>query len=360
VPVSPAVDAWRPVGSGLETLEPPRDHDRHEQALRIDRDLLEAARLDPVRDLPQRVPSEPDVPDVLLAPNDPLADPGSAPLANRTELSRIATYLRYDDADETGERREGFDVASILTAVRDVPDVADAHLRWSPNGVHVLRLELADGADPSEVSRAVVRLLKEQMGLAAEPNAPPYADEGLERTGGGTEPSRLHRPYVTDHSRSARPVSSFPTDAPPRPRRPSSPSQPNRVIIDHVQVTTLGLEATVDVRLAVAEGGFATGSESGPAVDAYLLRLAATAAVNAVDQLLVDPRTGQERGRCFIEHAAVVPFGNCEVATVVLLLVCAGVPEQLAGAAIVSGDPRHAVVRAALAALNRRLESLLA
>jgi hypothetical protein len=101
------------------------------------------------------------------------------------------------------------------------------------------------------------------------------------------------------------------------------------------------------------------GTARGPAVDAYLLRLAAAAAGNAVDQLLLDRATAQPRGRCFVEHVAVVPFGGCEVALVVLLLVCGASVEQLAGSAIVAGDPRQAVVRATLSALNRRLEALL-
>jgi len=33
--------------------------------------------------------------------------------------------------------------------------------------------------------------------------------------------------------------------------------------------------------------------------------------------------------------------------------------EQLAGSAVVTGDDRHAMVRATLAAVNRRLEALL-
>ena len=100
------------------------------------------------------------------------------------------------------------------------------------------------------------------------------------------------------------------------------------------------------------------GTGQGPAVDAYLLRLAATSAGER--DRPVAGRRGV-RGRCFIEHVAVVPFGVVEVAVVVLLLVVRrGHTEQLAGSAIVSGDPRQAVVRATLAALNRRLESLLA
>ncbi|WP_435818299.1 hypothetical protein [Micromonospora matsumotoense] len=132
-----------------------------------------------------------------------------------------------------------------------------------------------------------------------------------------------------------------------------------RVVIDHVQVSTFGLDANVEVRLLTA-GEPAAGHATGPAVDGYVLRLCAVAAAAAVDELLRHAERTAERGRCFVEHAAVVPFGNCEVATVVVLLVCDGWVEQLAGSALVAGDPRQAVVRATLAAVNRRLEALLA
>ena len=103
----------------------------------------------------------------------------------------------------------------------------------------------------------------------------------------------------------------------------------------------------------------ATGLATGPAVDGYMLRLCAVAAASAVDDLLRSAERADDHGRCFVEHAAVVPFGSCEVAVVVVLLVCGGWVEQLAGSALVSGDPRQAVVRATLAAVNRRLEALL-
>jgi hypothetical protein len=136
------------------------------------------------------------------------------------------------------------------------------------------------------------------------------------------------------------------------------------VLLKHVQVTTLGLDATIEVQLAVSgprtpPGTYAVSKGQGPAVDAYLLRLAASTAGEAVDQVLVDPATGEARARCFIENVAVVPFAGCEVAVVVMLLVYGAYAEQLAGSAIVSGDPRQAVVRATLSAVNRRLESLL-
>ncbi|MGN9891498.1 hypothetical protein [Micromonospora sp. L31] len=426
--------------------------------------------------LPQRVPAEPDVP---VVPEPPAVEPP----AETPELARIATHLRRDDEPAPlRERPEGFDVNAILDAVREVAGVRDAALRRTPAGAHSLRLDLADGADPAEVSRMVARLLQERMGLAAAPQnlpgttpapaplrrrsaetrapetrapeprgAEPRPGEAparprdaesrpgdLRRQEPGAGPSRRSRSAdpsgegrapagtgrgVADQPPGARPAAEAATAAPapgrvedypgtvegvPRRRRQvsahrgrasveeassasappatgspvtlgtsysggqlttteSAPSRPldtggapgPRVVIDHVQVSTFGLDATVEVRL-LAGGEQAAGHSSGPAVDGYVLRLCAVAAAAAVDQLLRGADGTAERGRCFVEHAAVVPFGNCEVATVVVLLVCDGWVEQLAGSALVAGDPRQAVVRATLAAVNRRLEALLA
>ncbi|OON29773.1 hypothetical protein BSA16_19750, partial [Micromonospora sp. Rc5] len=113
--------------------------------------------------LPQRVPAEPDVP---VVPEPPAVEPP----AETPELARIATHLRRDDEPAPPqERPEGFDVNAILDAVRGVAGVRDAALRRTPAGAHSLRLDLADGADPAEVSRQVARLLQERMGLAAAP-----------------------------------------------------------------------------------------------------------------------------------------------------------------------------------------------
>ena len=122
----------------------------------------------------------------------------------------------------------------------------------------------------------------------------------------------------------------------------------------------LGLitEATVEVRLAVG-GRTATGISAGPAVDGYLLRLCAMATGQAIDELLSGSDHVDGPAKCFVEHAASVPFGALQVAVVVLLLSCGGWVEQLAGSAVITGDDRHAMVRATLAAVNRRLEALL-
>nr|WP_198348096.1 hypothetical protein [Plantactinospora sp. KBS50] len=478
----PSTDAGRPSQPGETTASDPTPQPRSE----------------PKGDtLPQRIPAEPDVPTV---PEPPTVEPS----AETPELARIATHLRRDEPTAPmDERPDGFDVQAILAAVRDVPGVRDGVLRTTPAGAHSLRLELADGADPADVSRQVARLLQERMGLAAAPqnlsgeavaegSEPPAGfRRGLAEAAGGTArsaaggqarptgagparpaaggqarpasggvsrvaaggparsatggmprsttggmpgsvaagPSPSHRagagssggamgdpgeagfegaggrpgvapggglpagsvPAVPRRRRQGGPPrgraavgepSAQGTDeqatggvpagtsyaagqqlssterAPSRPLNPDGPPGP-RVIIDHVQVSTFGLEASVEVSLSAARQR-ATGVTTGPAVDGYVLRLCAASAASAIGELLRSADGTPDHGRCFVEHAAVLPFGGCEVATVVVFLVCDGWVEQLAGSAVVSGDPRQAMVRATLAAVNRRLEALLA
>ncbi len=495
------------------------------------------------RALPQRVPAEPDVPTV---PEPPSVEP----TAETPALARIATHLRRGDVLPADERQEGFDVNAILEAVREVEGVRDASLRSTPTGAHSLRLDLAEGADPAEVSRQVARLLQDRMGLdaamqggsappppappppapsspapAARPPAPttrpsapsalspaalsPAAPSALapaasapaasapaalgpaalgpaalgpaasapaapgpaalppayptQPTPSPTFPAQASPPALPGPpapvratasapvvplarsapvSRAADPVStpavpvtraaSAPVSptlpspaAPPPPNRaavaPVTPAAPvvpaarlpqspqaglasgtsavadrpaldrpaaagpaaapdvaptggvdcgpprplpvgerpgPRVVIENVQVNTFGTEANVEVRLAI-EGRTASGVATGPAVDGYLLRLCATATTHAVDELLSGSDHADGPARCYVEHAASVPFGAMQVAVVVLLLSCGNWVEQLAGSAVVTGDDRHAMVRATLAAVNRRLEALL-
>ncbi|MFI5492482.1 hypothetical protein [Actinoplanes sp. NPDC051859] len=131
-----------------------------------------------------------------------------------------------------------------------------------------------------------------------------------------------------------------------------------RVMIEQVEVGTVGTEATVRVSLTI-DGAVAAGEATGPAIDAYVLRLCAMATSRAVDELLVHSDHADGPAKCFVEHAAVVPFGSMQVAVVVVLLATDGWVEQLAGSAVVTGDDRQAMVRATLAAVNRRLEALL-
>nr|WP_240942357.1 hypothetical protein [Planosporangium thailandense] len=439
--------------------------------------------------LPQRVPAAPDVPGVSGAPG--IEPEGGLPAA-APELARIASYLRDEDDDGQVAQPDGFDIPAVLAAVRIVPGVRDAHVRTNASGAQTLRLELADDADPGEVSRAVTRLLNERMGLAAEPNdgleapVPAYSDplsapsdptsaysdplsaysdlasaptvpgrrraveddDLLDRPGrpstrsddagrhDGADERRPGEPSMTDEDRSkvdplstdsASATDSLQVDEPAAGRRRArlaetqgiergvteyralgsrgtrsrvaesvsgAAYQPGtdvgrtdpgraepgraepgrevaapahrplrgasgvaRVILDRVEVSTQGTDAVVEVRLSAAAAA-AVGVAQGPAFDGYVLRVAAVAAANAIDDLLTGS-DGVPAARCLIENATVVPMGGCEVAVVVLLLAHNGWAEQLSGAAVVDGDQRHAVVRATLAAVNRRLEALL-
>jgi hypothetical protein len=100
------------------------------------------------------------------------------------------------------------------------------------------------------------------------------------------------------------------------------------------------------------------------AIDALMAEARSDRGARAGGQRVAGERSAAERpegtpARCLIEHAGVVPFGSCVVAVVVVLVTADGWVEQLVGAALVSGDPRQSVVKATLAAVNRRLESLL-
>jgi hypothetical protein len=115
--------------------------------------------------LPRRIPAAPDVPAVPGGESGGFELTPAAPA-----LARIASFLSREDAKDPAPRPDGFDFPAVLKAVRGVSGVRDAVLRTNEIGVPTLRLELADDADPAQVSREVARLLKERMGLAAEPS----------------------------------------------------------------------------------------------------------------------------------------------------------------------------------------------
>lgn len=329
----------------------------------------EAAAEEAGVDLPQRIPSEPDVPEL----HEPAGE--TAP-AEAPQLVRIADQLRRDDVPAEDAPTDGFDVDAVLDAVRDVAGVRAATLRANAGGAHTLRLDLADDADPVQVSRVVARLLQERMGLSAAPrHVPGVGDDPLVAPAPAADPEVAADPVAVT-SPLAAPASAAPAppsgeavgrapvepsaDDAPRAGPPSPPS--GRVVIDHVEVSVEGLDARVEVRLAAGHRR-ALGLASGPAIDSYLVRLAAMSAAKAIDQLMHDeyvPPPRDSASRCFVEHTSVVPFGTTEVAVVVVLLVSDGSVEQLAGSAVVDGDARHAAVRATLWAVNRRLDAILA
>nr|WP_238162115.1 hypothetical protein [Micromonospora endolithica] len=373
--------------------------------------------------LPQRVPAEPDVPVVPEPPAvEPPAETPElariakhlrredepAPLRERPEgfdVDAILTAVRGVDGVRDAELRrtpagahslrldlsDGADPAEVsrqvarllqermglAAAPRDLsgPPTAPVRRRSAePQGAEARSVTTRDLAAPSAPGSRAPGGRPETLPARAEPRDPAPAEAPRRRRQYTNPPHRGRASVEEPGSVSTAPLGTPPGSpvtlgtsysggqvtttetAPSRPLDTGGAPGP-RVVIDHVQVSTFGLDATVEVRL-MAGARAAAGHSTGPAVDGYVLRLCAVAAAAAVDELLRGAEP--ESGRCFVEHAAVVPFGNCEVATVVVLLICDGWVEQLAGSALVAGDPRQAVVRATLAAINRRLEALLA
>jgi hypothetical protein len=108
------------------------------------------------KSLPRRVP-------MGGAPAGPLADAAAEP----PELARIAVALRRGDvALPQRDGPTGFDVRAVLVAAREVEGVLDASLRATESGELRLRLDLADDADPAEVSRRVTMLLQDRIGVS--------------------------------------------------------------------------------------------------------------------------------------------------------------------------------------------------
>lgn len=126
-----------------------------------------------------------------------------------------------------------------------------------------------------------------------------------------------------------------------------------RPVVARIEVVSTPAGSTVVVELERGprtSRGAADGAASGVGVQ----RAAAYAALRAVESALAGV------ARLDLEHVALgeVPGGERHALVVVSLSAGYSV-ERLAGAAVVRDDVPQAVVRAVLAALNRRVEALL-
>ncbi|MGN6333526.1 MAG: hypothetical protein ACTHOD_18070 [Motilibacteraceae bacterium] len=114
-----------------------------------------------------------------------------------------------------------------------------------------------------------------------------------------------------------------------------------------ITVRAGGETAEATVSLAAGDLVF-EGTASGPSGASHRPRLVASAALDAVAELLGRP--------CTVESATVATVGGREVALTVLTLTVPRLGEQvLTGSALVRGDDADAVCRSVLDALNRQL-----
>jgi hypothetical protein len=126
-----------------------------------------------------------------------------------------------------------------------------------------------------------------------------------------------------------------------------------RLAIARLTVTADGLGLVATVTLTRGDLEFA-GSADGPSTPSAVHRIVAGATISALADLL-----GPEH-RVDVEAVSVTPMGEgATVAVVQVVWATVEGSERLTGASEVRDDPRQAVIRATLDAVNRRLASHL-
>jgi hypothetical protein len=285
----------------------------------------------------------------------------------------------------------------LVSALLGVPGVAAAAVEPTDAGPGTLRLQLLPGADEVGVAGAVNRILRSRFGLAVDadrvrvvgesdaaatadvpaddvPHAahdllgpggavvPDDADallEALRRTmpDEGTGGWRSDRPEPA--AVAARPPAPPPATA-PRPAQAARNAPPARagrprLVIERVQLVSAGLTTSVTVVLGVGgtAGRSVQGSADGTATTGSLHRSVAAATLRAVEAAAGDGV------RFDVEHVEVARTGSDRTALVVVTMVTERATQRLSGASVVREDVRQAVIRAVLAAVNRRVEPLI-
>jgi hypothetical protein len=209
------------------------------------------------------------------------------------------------------------DYAEIVAALRAVPGVAEADVEPDAEGegVGLLRLGLTPGVDEVQVATSVGRVLRERFGLGVDADQVQLIE-----------------------------------DAP----LPEVPQQNNgrRPVISRMQLVSSGLDVTATVSL-IYNDAVVRGESTGTATQSGVHRAVASAALRALEQLV------DAKARFEVEHVEVTPSGPDRTVLVSVTMVSGGGTDRLTGTAVVREDVRQATIRAALDAVNRRLEPLL-
>jgi hypothetical protein len=286
------------------------------------------------------------------------------------------------------------DDRQLVAALLDVDGVASASIEATRVGPGTLRLQLAAGSDQVVVAAAVNRVLRTRFGLAVDPDRVRVVDESAEpspltvapdpissdpgsgrHAGAETETTGPQRagtdddfgaeagrgsgrvtPAIGAYARDAGAPTAITSDLriangvehPPE----VTLARPSRLTIERVQLVTAGLSATVTVTLGL-DGRTLEGAAEGAATQTALLRSVATATLRAIEEI-----TGSA-ARFEIEHVELARTGGDHTALVVVTMLTGRSTQRLSGASVVREDTRQAVIRAVLAALNRRVEPLL-
>jgi hypothetical protein len=212
------------------------------------------------------------------------------------------------------------------------------------------------GADEVAVAGAVNDLLRARFGLAVDTDRVRVLEEPVPRP---PDPDNVAEPVdpadVVEAADTFAPATSRqpPWTAVREPHLPQVHlARPGRLTIQRVQMQTAGLGVVATVQLGL-EGAVHEGTAEGAATVTGVNRSVATATLGAVESVIGG------RARFEVEHLEVAISGRDRTALVVLSMLTGRSNERLSGASVVREDIRQAVVRAVLAAVNRRLEPML-
>ena len=243
------------------------------------------------------------------------------------------------------------DHRDLVTALLGVDGVAEAAVERGDDDDDLgsLRLQLMPGADEVAVAGAVNDLLRARFGLAVDTDRVRV----LEESAHATELDEVDHRDEPDVPSTGPPGSPSPLTAVRAPHLPQvHMARPGRLTIRRVQMMTAGLGVVATVQLGL-EGGVYEGTAEGAATVTSVHRSVAIATLRAVESVV------DGRARFEVEHLEVAISGLDRTALVVITMLTGRASERLSGASVVREDIRQAVVRAVLAAVNRRLEPML-
>jgi hypothetical protein len=311
------------------------------------------------------------------------------------------------------------DQRELVAALLSVDGVADAAVEESDDegsggGPGSLRLLLRPGADEVGVATAVNRVLRDRFGLAvdsdrvavveepAQPDPVPAkgakggaskvsgqrgrpgasaagagaitaaavvaeAEARLERESGaaapagtaaaaeGTTAAPAAKPAAPKPDRAAAGASTVEVAGAELPKTADAPraaGSTRRPTIERVEVVTAGLNVSSAVTLGLGARS-ETGRADGMASAAGVHRTVATATLSAVEELV------EGSARFQLEHVEIASAAGERTALALVTMLTERGGEQLSGSSVVREDQRQAVIRAVLAAVNRRVEPLL-
>jgi len=263
------------------------------------------------------------------------------------------------------------DHRDLVSAILNVDGVTEAAVERgdTDDDLGSLRLQLAPGADEVAVAGAVNDLLRQRFGLAVDTDRVRVLEEPLPPRsrppappvlpGDGHAADLAGEPASSSDDEAADGVTDDVVVAAPPPAADVAPTlprvhlaRPGRMTIRRVQMLTADLGVVATVVLAL-EGDTFEGRADGAATVTSVNRSVATATLRAVEEAV------GRRARFEVEHLEVAVSGRDRTALVVVTMLTGRGNERLSGASVVREDVRQAVIRAVLAAVNRRIEPML-